>query len=257
MFINERILITGTSGLAQAFYKLVQDNNKVILAGRAEGKPSWMGDEHHYIRCDLNQLKHDTPALDLPFIPTVLILNAGVGFFKPFLESDISNALEEIQVNINANLHLLHHHLPLMLKSAKQNQTKVKILAIGSHAAFIRVPRFAVYAATKTFMDAFLRSLTLELQKDPVDICIFHPGAIATAFASRSGLPAKMLSTPKSPEEVAHYGLENFSHGATLFSSMQDRLLYLLNKLVPPRILDTTIASLQQFILQKRLKEKS
>jgi len=97
-----------------------------------------------------------------------------------------------------APIALTHALLPALWRA------RGTIAFIGSVAAALPVPEYAVYGATKAALAGFARSLRVELAGQ-VTVRVIHPGAIRTALHAKSGLavaPAAWRRYPP-PERVA------------------------------------------------------
>ncbi|MBI3773238.1 MAG: SDR family oxidoreductase [Gammaproteobacteria bacterium] len=80
------------------------------------------------------------------------------------------------------------------------------------------MPNASLYAATKGAIDAFTRSLAIELAADNVRVNVVSPGAIDTPIIQKLGIPPEQIAAVKAhqeqtlipmhrygrPEEVAH-----------------------------------------------------
>jgi short-subunit dehydrogenase len=157
---------------------------------------------------------------DLPV--SVLINNAGFGLWGNFEEGDIQQALNMLQLNINAVVELTYHLMPQLKK-----QPSAYILNVASTAAYQSVPTLALYAATKAFILSFSRALRIEL-KDTISVSCLCPGPTATEFAHRAGMEALAEFAEKftmQPGEVAKIGLDG------MFNKKAEIIPGFLNKL--------------------------
>ena len=126
------------------------------------------------------------------------IQNAGVGSYGPVAAQSPERIEELLRVNLHAPLALTYALLPALWRA------RGTLVFIGSVAAALPVPQYAVYGATKAALEGFARSLRIELAGQ-VAVRVFHPGAIRTALHAKSGLmlaPAVARRYP-SPERVA------------------------------------------------------
>ena len=111
----------------------------------------------------------------------LLIHNAGVGFHGPVARQAAASVRELVAVNLRAPIALTHALLPALWRA------RGTIAFIGSIAAALPVPEYAVYGATKAALEGFARSLRVELAGQ-VAVRIIHPGAIRTAMHAKSGM---------------------------------------------------------------------
>jgi len=111
------------------------------------------------------------------FSPDILINNAGFGDIGTFETSDPAKIESMLAVNIVALTRLTRWALPGML--AKQAGW---ICNVGSTAGLIPLPTFAVYAATKAYVNSFSEALRIELHGSGVRVIALCPGPVETEF---------------------------------------------------------------------------
>jgi short-subunit dehydrogenase len=107
----------------------------------------------------------------------VLICSAGLGWYGYYSEMPWPIALEMIQVNVTAAVHLASLFLPTM-----KSRGRGHVVMVGSIAGAIPSQGVALYSATKAFLDAFTTSLHRELSGTPVHVSVIRPGPVATEF---------------------------------------------------------------------------
>ena len=111
------------------------------------------------------------------FEPDILINNAGLGDLGTFETSDPAKIESMLAVNIVALTRLTRWALPGML--AKKEGW---ICNVGSTAGLIPLPTFAVYAATKAYVNSFSEALRIELHGSGVNVNALCPGPVETEF---------------------------------------------------------------------------
>ncbi|GMH01535.1 hypothetical protein Nepgr_003374 [Nepenthes gracilis] len=113
----------------------------------------------------------------------VLINNVGVSYpyARYFHEVDEVLLKNLIRVNVEGTTKVTHAVLPAMIK-----RKKGAIVNIGSGAAIVipSDPLYAVYAATKAYIDQFSRSLYVEYKNMGIDVQCQVPLYVATKMAS-------------------------------------------------------------------------
>jgi uncharacterized protein len=107
----------------------------------------------------------------------ILINNAGFGDVGTFETSDSAKIESMLAVNIVALTRLTRWALPGML--AKKAGW---ICNVGSTAGLIPLPTFAVYAATKAYVNSFSEALRIELHGSGVRVIALCPGPVETEF---------------------------------------------------------------------------
>jgi short-subunit dehydrogenase len=101
-----------------------------------------------------------------------------------------------IQVNMTALTLLTRKLLPSMIA-----RKRGAILNVSSSAGFLPIPGFAVYAATKAYVNSFSQALRAELKGTGVTVCALCPGPVHTEFIQVAERPGR--AREHSPE-VAH-----------------------------------------------------
>ena len=80
--------------------------------------------------------------------------------------------------------------LPGMLKRAGEASGRGGLIFVASAAAFMPIPLFATYAASKAFLLHYAEALAEELSDAPVDVLALCPGATRTRFFERANIAA-------------------------------------------------------------------
>ena len=113
------------------------------------------------------------------FACDILINNAGLGDLGTFESSDASKIEEMLAVNMTALTRLTHWAVPGMI--ARQRGW---ICNVGSTAGLLPLPSFAVYAATKAYVNSFSEALRIELRGSGVNVLALCPGPVETEFGA-------------------------------------------------------------------------
>ena len=111
----------------------------------------------------------------------VLVNNAGFGVYGMFLETDLREELDMIQVNAASLIHLTK----LFLKGMVEDKSGY-ILNAASLCAFFPTPMEAVYCSTKAFVLHFSEALANELQGTGVSVTCLCVGLARTEFQKRA-----------------------------------------------------------------------
>jgi short-subunit dehydrogenase len=200
------VLITGaTDGIGLALAGIYRSNAaRLLTVGRRPPKdldPALSAND--YCRVDLAQPY--APALVGEFLRRravaqldLLIHCAGVGSYGP-AEAQTPAAIDALlDINLRAPIALTHALLPLLVAAHG------RVVFIGSVAAALPVPDYAVYGATKAAIEGFARSLRVE-QRGQVGVQVIHPGATRTAMHSKIGAPLERMGWRRfpPPERVA------------------------------------------------------
>ena len=138
-------------------------------------------------------------------------LNAGVGRGGAFLDTDLRDEFDVIDLNVRSTVHLAK----LVLRDmATRDQGRV--LVTSSIASTMPGSFQAVYNASKSFLQSFTEALQDELKDTGITLTSLMPGPTETEFFQR----AKMMDTPvgqtklkDDAEQVAKQGFEALMKG--------------------------------------------
>jgi 3-oxoacyl-[acyl-carrier protein] reductase len=112
----------------------------------------------------------------------ILVPNAGVGAYGPFLDLAPSFLEEMIDVNVKGTLYAVRAALPHLLESGEGD-----IVTLVSEAGRRGLPLEAVYCSSKFAQVGFTRSLDHELRERGIRCTNVCPGGVATDFALEPG----------------------------------------------------------------------
>lgn len=128
----------------------------------------------------------------------ILVANAGVGAYGPFLELSPEHLDEMIDVNVKGTIYAVRAALPHLLESGEAD-----LVTIASEAGRRGLPLEAVYCASKFAQVGFTRAMDHELRERGVRCTNICPGGVATDFAIGRG------RTPEMPELVGMMSAED------------------------------------------------
>ena len=215
---DKTILITGaSSGIGEAFAKrLDQLGAKLILTARSEDKLNSLASSMRDASVLPGDLSDKTfpqklynQILEKDIDIDILINNAGFGFSGLFLDSDMKNYKEMLNVNIYSLMDLSHLFLKDMLEKGRGG-----IINISSLASYQPMPYFAVYAATKSFVTSFTLALHEEYRDKGINILGVCPGYTKTNFNKRAQVSSKTIpGYIMTSEDVVEQSLKAFRKG--------------------------------------------
>jgi short-subunit dehydrogenase len=240
-------IVTGASGgIGLEIARLLAERNyHLVLVARSKDKLDEAQEELSsrkvkvkIVPLDLTQagscetLVHQTDKWGI--VPEVLINNAGVGAWGPFLDSTLDEVKGMMDLNVEA-LVLLSH---LYGRKMRENRNGY-MLQIASTAAFQPLPSYAVYAATKSFVLSFSRALNYEGREHGISSTALCPGPTSTSFFDRAHhkLNKSFQSIMMQSPDVARQGVE------AMFAREECHIAGLLNKVTAtlPRILPANL----------------
>jgi NADP-dependent 3-hydroxy acid dehydrogenase YdfG len=130
----------------------------------------------------------------------ILVANAGVGSYHPFLETPPEHVEEMIDVNLKGTIYAIRSALPHLLESPEAD-----IVTLASEAGRRGFPGEAVYCASKFGQVGLTRALDGELRERGVRCTNVCPGGVATEFALAEGYgrPQDVLAGMMTAEDVA------------------------------------------------------
>lgn len=188
-----KMLVTGSSsGIGEAIAKqAAKEKYDLVIVARRKDKLNQLKTEleNKYaiqvevIEADLTDqtdIKKVTDRLKQSDID-VLVNNAGFGSSGPFVELDIANELNEIDLNIRALVELTHAATTAMVEKRSGF-----IVNISSVASYIPMVGNATYGATKAFVTSFSHAISEELKQDGVGVLLVCPGPTESEFFMRS-----------------------------------------------------------------------
>ena len=112
----------------------------------------------------------------------ILVPNAGVGAYGPFLDLSPEYLDEMIDVNLKGTIYAVRAALPYLIESGEAD-----IVTLASEAGRRGLPFEAVYCASKFGQVGFTRALDHELREKGIRCTNVCPGGVATEFALEPG----------------------------------------------------------------------
>lgn len=230
---HDRALVTGaTSGIGEAFVTALAQSTDLLLTGRNEAKLAALQDRFRdsdrtveTVAADLATLEGMDRIADAAeaFGIDLLVNNAGVGQLGRHLDHDPTAVRETVMVNVVAVADLTRRLLPSMMARAYEYKQRAGVIIVSSTAAFLPIPHFATYAATKAFDLHYAEAIAEELRDDPVDILALCPGATKTEFNNRAGARWQAFPLASDPEAVAREALQTLGRETILVTGLLDR----------------------------------
>lgn len=165
----------------------------------------------------------------------ILINNAGIFDFK-----EITATTPE-RISLFVDLHMRTTSLLcLRFGSEMKRRRQGYILNMSSMSCWMPMPGIGMYAATKSYIRVFSRTLYLELKESGVGVTVACPGGIATDLfglprsLQRLGVRLGALATPEAFVKGALKRL--FAHKKQYINGFINRLAILFVSLLPDRI---------------------
>lgn len=112
----------------------------------------------------------------------IVIANAGVGSYGPFLDLPMADIEDMIDINLKGTMYAARAALPHLLTSDGAD-----FVALASDAGRRGLPHETVYCASKFGQVGFTRALDHEMREHGVRCTNVCPGGVATGFAYGKG----------------------------------------------------------------------
>ena len=261
------IIVTGaSSGMGKEFVKQIDErfprvDEIWLIARRKDVLRDLAKSCNHVCRiiaCDLcdEQARESFRLLletEQPKI-TLLVNSAGYGILGPFyqdakMSDEILVKDEEkvvnkawmkeqtgmVSLNCEALTAMTYLCIPYMRKGGR-------IIQLASSAAFLPQPKFAVYAATKSYVMSFSRALNEELRDRQVYVTAVCPGPVDTEFFERAEVGSDTLFIKKivmaKPQDVVRKALLDARNKKDVsVYSLPIQAFYAASKVLPHKLM--------------------
>lgn len=169
--------------------------------------------------------------------PKIQILMNGAGFGKygEFADSTYEDNLSMVDVNCKSLTAITYLCIPYMKRGGH-------IVFMASAAAFLPQPRFAIYAATKSYVLSFSRALRAELSHKKIYVMAICPGSVDTEFFNTSHKGKELASYKKvfmaNPKKVVEAAITHMKMKKEIsVYGVPMKSFYILSKIVPHKLL--------------------
>jgi len=179
-------VVTGaSSGIGESTARqLAKAGMRVVLVARRlerllglQAKIASDGGKAEVVAADLRSEEERVHILQKVGEADVLVNNAGFGWYGYFDNMPWKTAREMLETNIASTAHLTSLFLPGM-----RRRNCGHIINVGSISGSIPSQGIAMYAASKSFMDAFTTALYRETRGSNVNVSVVRAGAVKTEF---------------------------------------------------------------------------
>ncbi|MFF9853067.1 SDR family NAD(P)-dependent oxidoreductase [Streptomyces litmocidini] len=238
-------LVTGASSgigfelarqLAERGYDLVVNAEDDTRLQQAAQRIRTAGTRVEVVRADLRdpdqteRLFAAATALGRPL--DVVVLNAGVGQGGAFVDTDLADELEIIDLNVRSTVHLAK----LVLRDMAARD-EGRVLVTSSIASTVPGSFQAVYNASKSFLQSFTEALRNEFEDTGVTLTSLMPGPTETDFFHRADMDDTKIGRQDKdePAQVARQGLDALfaGKGKIVAGSVRTRAQAAANRMLP------------------------
>ena len=234
---NQRILITGgASGIGLALaQKFLAHNNTVVITGRDLSKLKNVKKANpkiHIFQSDVTideDVRHLRDAITKEFKGLdVLINNAGVmNLVNTGIEAnDLQKQMQEIEINYNSPIRMLHYFLPLLKKSESP-----VLVNVSSGLAYVPFAQAPVYSGTKSALHFWTRSIRLQLKPHNIKVIELLPPVVDTPLAHGADIAKDDNLKPMSPEKLANDFWKGYTKGVEEITPGISKALKIMSKL--------------------------
>lgn len=236
---NQRVLITGgASGIGLALaQKFLAHNNTVVITGRDLSKlenAKKANPEIHIFQSDVTideDVRHLRDTITQEFMGLdVLINNAGVMNLinAGNEENDLQKQMQEIEINYNSPIRLLHFFLPLLKKSESP-----VLVNVSSGLAYVPFAQAPVYSGTKSALHFWTRSIRLHLRPHNIKVIELLPPVVDTPLAHGADIAQDDNLKPMPPEMLANSFWKGYSKGVEEITPGISKALQIMSRFAP------------------------
>lgn len=233
------VLITGGSsgiGLALA-KKFMENDNTVIITGRNLSKlenvqkafPSihiFQNDvaDDEEVRMLADGIQEKFGGID------ILINNAGImNLIDAGNEmNDLHKQMEEIEINYNSPIRVLHYFLPQLKKS-----NNAILVNVSSGLAYIPFAQAPTYSGTKSALHFWTLGIRPQLKLHNIKVVELLPPVVDTPLAHGADIAEDDNLKPMPPEKLADIFWKDFKNGKEEITPGISKQLKLMSRLAP------------------------
>ncbi len=201
-----RVLITGaTSGIGrQLALDYHREGHEVWALGRnQEALDELSAQGLKTVRLDLGER---TAALDWFGSMTPLdcaILNAGSCEYIDLPEFDSELVSRVMRANVESMAVSIEGVLPLL-----RNGERPHLVAVGSSAGYLPLPRAEAYGASKAAISYMIRTLRVDLFRENIDVSLVCPGFVKTPLTDRNDFPMPFRVSVEEASNAIRRGID-------------------------------------------------
>ncbi len=172
-----------------------------------------------------------------------LINASGYGILGDFSDGERKEETGMCDINVTALTRLTHACIPYMSSGSR-------IINMASSAAFLPQAKFSVYAATKSYVLSFSRSLNAELAGRGIYVTAVCPGPVKTEFfdtAEKNGTATLALKkfAMTTPEKVVKCAMrDSYLKKDISVPTVMMKLFFVFTKIVPHSVIIRAVSGL-------------
>ena len=229
-------VVTGaSSGIGEAFARqLAAKGIHLVLIARRDDRLRKLADDLQ----DRHSVNTRIVPVDLAaddFLPVIaeathdldiglLVNNAGVLRAGRFLDHDLHDELNQLNLNTRAVL-VLAHHFGRRLRERQRGG----VIFLASTLAFAGVPGASGYAASKAHALTFAEGFAREVAGDGIAVLALCPGPTRTEIWPTGATP----TLPMRPDAVVEFALRKLGRRTTVVAGLLNRLITFSTRFAP------------------------
>lgn len=236
---KQTVLITGGGsgiGLALA-QKFIENGNTVIITGRNLSKLEKVKAENpniHIFQSDVTDdaavrmlaadIQQKFDGLD------VLVNNAGImNLVDAGNEGNaLQKQMQEIEINYNSPIRMLHYFLPQLKKS--KNAVLVNVSSGLAYVSFAQAP---VYSGTKSAVHFWTQAIRPQLRQHNIKVVELLPPVVDTPLAHGADIAEDDNLKPMPPEKLADIFWKDYLKGKEEITPGISKALKIMSRLAP------------------------
>lgn len=241
---KQKVLITGGSsgiGLALA-KKFMENNNTVIITGRNFSKLQAVQKEFPKIQIFQSDVSNDA---DVRMLADdiqekfggidILINNAGImNLVDAGNESnDLQKQMQEIEINYNSPIRVLHYFLPQLKKSKS-----AVLVNVSSGLAYVPFAQAPTYSGTKSALHFWTKGIRPQLKPHNIKVVELLPPVVDTPLAHGADIAEDDNLKPMPPEKLADIFWKDFIKGKEEITPGISKALKVMSRLAPKFIFE-------------------
>lgn len=233
------VLITGgSSGIGFALAKKFSANDHtVIITGRNLSKLENVQKKFpniHVFQSDVtddvevrnlaDDIKNKFGGID------ILINNAGIMNLVDTgnEQNDLQKQMQEIEINYNSPIRLLHYFLPQL-----KNSKNAVLVNVSSGLAYIPFAQSPVYSGTKSALHFWTQAIRPQLKPYGIKVIELLPPVVDTPLAHGADIAEDDNLKPMPPEKLADIFWKDFMRGKEEITPGISKQLKLMSRLAP------------------------
>lgn len=234
-----KVLITGGSsgiGLALA-KKFLANDNTVVITGRNLGRLEKVMKENpglHAFQSDVTK-NQEVEKLTATLMDKfggidVLINNAGIMNLvnSGLATNDVDKQMEEIEINYNSPIRLLHNFLPQLI-----NSDNAILINVSSGLAYVTFSQAPVYSGTKAALHFWTMAIRPQLKGHRIRVVELMPPVVDTPLADAANISDSGSLKPMKPEILADIFWKDLVKGKDEITPGISKQLKVMSRVAP------------------------